>query len=97
MMPFFLLQYIDSEDLEPTTLQEEPVKYHEAWQKLCSSQWVVKSGEASVFILQEGNTLILFVPHGGSRDLSFPMVNAALEVRGLFQARIMDLKFKKNK
>lgn len=30
-------QYIDSACLEPSTLQEEPVKYHEAWQKLCSS------------------------------------------------------------
>lgn len=33
-----VLQYIDSADLEPVTLQEEPVKYHEAWHKLCSSQ-----------------------------------------------------------
>lgn len=31
-------QYIDSACLEPSTLQEEPVKYHEAWQKLCSSE-----------------------------------------------------------
>lgn len=38
------LQYIDSADLESTTLQEEPVKYHEAWQKLCSSQYVSKTG-----------------------------------------------------
>lgn len=35
---FICLQYIDSADLEPVTLQEEPVKYHEAWHKLCSSQ-----------------------------------------------------------
>lgn len=31
-------QYIDSADLEASTLQEEPVKYHEAWQKLCSAE-----------------------------------------------------------
>uniref|UniRef100_A0A8B9HC46 CTP synthase n=1 Tax=Astyanax mexicanus TaxID=7994 RepID=A0A8B9HC46_ASTMX len=29
------VKYIDSADLEPTTLLDEPVKYHEAWQKLC--------------------------------------------------------------
>uniref|UniRef100_A0A8C5K4C5 CTP synthase n=1 Tax=Jaculus jaculus TaxID=51337 RepID=A0A8C5K4C5_JACJA len=29
------IKYIDSTDLEPSTLQEEPVRYHEAWQKLC--------------------------------------------------------------
>lgn len=34
----FPCQYIDSADLEPATLQEEPVKYHEAWQKLCSAE-----------------------------------------------------------
>lgn len=32
------LQYIDSAYLEPSTLQEDPVKYHEAWQKLCSAE-----------------------------------------------------------
>uniref|UniRef100_A0A8C4D9S2 CTP synthase n=1 Tax=Dicentrarchus labrax TaxID=13489 RepID=A0A8C4D9S2_DICLA len=37
------VKYIDSADLEPTTLEEEPVKYHEAWQKLCSSHGVVFS------------------------------------------------------
>lgn len=31
-------QYIDSACLEPATLQDEPVKYHEAWQKLCSAE-----------------------------------------------------------
>lgn len=31
-------QYIDSASLEPSTLTEEPVKYHEAWQKLCSAE-----------------------------------------------------------
>uniref|UniRef100_A0A671WJW4 CTP synthase n=1 Tax=Sparus aurata TaxID=8175 RepID=A0A671WJW4_SPAAU len=38
------VKYIDSADLEPTTLQDEPVKYHEAWQKLCSSQGVLVPG-----------------------------------------------------
>uniref|UniRef100_W5KQQ6 CTP synthase n=1 Tax=Astyanax mexicanus TaxID=7994 RepID=W5KQQ6_ASTMX len=32
------VKYIDSADLEQTTLLDEPVKYHEAWQKLCSSE-----------------------------------------------------------
>uniref|UniRef100_A0A7N8Y6X5 CTP synthase n=1 Tax=Mastacembelus armatus TaxID=205130 RepID=A0A7N8Y6X5_9TELE len=36
--------YIDSADLEATTLQDEPVKYHEAWQKLCSSHGVLVPG-----------------------------------------------------
>uniref|UniRef100_A0A3B3DRH7 CTP synthase n=1 Tax=Oryzias melastigma TaxID=30732 RepID=A0A3B3DRH7_ORYME len=38
------VKYIDSADLESTTLQEEPVKYHEAWQKLCSSHGVLVPG-----------------------------------------------------
>lgn len=38
------VKYIDSADLEPTALQDEPVKYHEAWQKLCSSQGVLVPG-----------------------------------------------------
>ncbi|XP_042345113.1 CTP synthase 1-like isoform X1 [Plectropomus leopardus] len=38
------VKYIDSADLENTTLQEEPVKYHEAWQKLCSSDGVLVPG-----------------------------------------------------
>ncbi|XP_074509240.1 CTP synthase 1b [Sebastes fasciatus] len=38
------VKYIDSADLEATTLQDEPVKYHEAWQKLCSSQGVLVPG-----------------------------------------------------
>ncbi|XP_056879191.1 CTP synthase 1-like [Takifugu flavidus] len=38
------VKYVDSEDLEGTTLEEEPVKYHEAWQKLCSSQGVLVPG-----------------------------------------------------
>uniref|UniRef100_A0A4W6DH12 CTP synthase n=1 Tax=Lates calcarifer TaxID=8187 RepID=A0A4W6DH12_LATCA len=38
------VKYIDSADLESTTLQDEPVKYHEAWQKLCSSHGVLVPG-----------------------------------------------------
>ncbi|XP_017270765.1 CTP synthase 1 [Kryptolebias marmoratus] len=38
------VKYIDSEDLEITTIQDEPVKYHEAWQKLCSSHGVLVPG-----------------------------------------------------
>uniref|UniRef100_A0A7N8Y011 CTP synthase n=1 Tax=Mastacembelus armatus TaxID=205130 RepID=A0A7N8Y011_9TELE len=38
------VKYIDSADLEATTLQDEPVKYHEAWQKLCSSHGVLVPG-----------------------------------------------------
>ncbi|XP_037532083.1 CTP synthase 1 [Nematolebias whitei] len=38
------VKYIDSEDLETATAKDEPVKYHEAWQKLCSSQGVLVPG-----------------------------------------------------
>ncbi|XP_061574445.1 CTP synthase 1b [Cololabis saira] len=38
------VKYIDSADLEATTKQDEPVKYHEAWQKLCSSNGVLVPG-----------------------------------------------------
>ncbi|XP_077153695.1 CTP synthase 1 isoform X2 [Ranitomeya variabilis] len=38
------IKYIDSADLEPSTLQQEPVRYHEAWQKLCSSDGVLVPG-----------------------------------------------------
>ncbi|OXB74766.1 UNVERIFIED_CONTAM: hypothetical protein H355_003653 [Colinus virginianus] len=38
------IKYIDSADLEPATLQEEPVRYHEAWQKLCSAHGVLVPG-----------------------------------------------------
>nr|XP_040045276.1 CTP synthase 1 [Gasterosteus aculeatus aculeatus] len=37
-------QYIDSASLEPSTLTEEPVKYHEAWQKLCSADGILVPG-----------------------------------------------------
>ncbi|XP_038651412.1 CTP synthase 1 isoform X2 [Scyliorhinus canicula] len=38
------VKYIDSADLEPCRQQEEPVKYHEAWQNLCSSNGVLVPG-----------------------------------------------------
>ncbi|TRY55580.1 hypothetical protein DNTS_005350 [Danionella cerebrum] len=38
------VKYVDSADLEPNTLQEDPVKYHEAWQKLCSSDGILVPG-----------------------------------------------------
>uniref|UniRef100_A0A674D7Z3 CTP synthase n=1 Tax=Salmo trutta TaxID=8032 RepID=A0A674D7Z3_SALTR len=38
------IKYIDSADLEPNTLKEEPVKYHEAWQKLCSADGILVPG-----------------------------------------------------
>ncbi|TRZ03068.1 hypothetical protein DNTS_029873 [Danionella cerebrum] len=38
------VKYIDSADLESAALQEEPVKYHEAWQKLCSADGVLVPG-----------------------------------------------------
>uniref|UniRef100_A0A8C4UE29 CTP synthase n=1 Tax=Falco tinnunculus TaxID=100819 RepID=A0A8C4UE29_FALTI len=38
------IKYIDSADLEPETLQEEPVRYHEAWQKLCGADGVLVPG-----------------------------------------------------
>uniref|UniRef100_Q5XHA8-2 Isoform 2 of CTP synthase 1-A n=1 Tax=Xenopus laevis TaxID=8355 RepID=Q5XHA8-2 len=38
------IKYIDSADLEQETLQEEPVRYHEAWQKLCSSEGILVPG-----------------------------------------------------
>ncbi|KAI4549703.1 hypothetical protein MG293_002033 [Ovis ammon polii] len=38
------IKYVDSTDLEHSTLQEEPVRYHEAWQKLCSAHGVLVPG-----------------------------------------------------
>ncbi|XP_056299959.1 CTP synthase 1b [Pseudoliparis swirei] len=38
------VKYIDSADLEAATLQDEPVKYHEAWQRLCSAHGVLVPG-----------------------------------------------------
>ncbi|KAG7265079.1 hypothetical protein CRUP_003437 [Coryphaenoides rupestris] len=38
------VKYIDSADLEAAALQDEPVKYHDAWQKLCSADGVLVPG-----------------------------------------------------
>ncbi|XP_060038672.1 CTP synthase 2 [Erinaceus europaeus] len=38
------LLYIDSIDLEQTTETEDPVKFHEAWQKLCKADGVLVPG-----------------------------------------------------
>uniref|UniRef100_A0A8C6SJW5 CTP synthase n=1 Tax=Neogobius melanostomus TaxID=47308 RepID=A0A8C6SJW5_9GOBI len=38
------VKYIDSASLEPSTLHEEPVKYHDAWQKLCSADGILVPG-----------------------------------------------------
>lgn len=38
------LMYIDSIDLEHTTETEDPVKFHEAWQKLCKADGVLVPG-----------------------------------------------------
>ncbi|KAG8508839.1 CTP synthase 2, partial [Galemys pyrenaicus] len=38
------LMYIDSIDLEQTTKSEDPVRFHEAWQKLCKADGVLVPG-----------------------------------------------------
>uniref|UniRef100_A0A8C5AQT3 CTP synthase n=1 Tax=Gadus morhua TaxID=8049 RepID=A0A8C5AQT3_GADMO len=38
------VKYVDSADLEPGMLQEDPVRYHEAWQKLCSADGILVPG-----------------------------------------------------
>ncbi|XP_072884453.1 CTP synthase 1-like isoform X2 [Hemitrygon akajei] len=38
------VKYIDSADLEPARQEEDPVKYHEAWQNLCSANGVLVPG-----------------------------------------------------
>ncbi|XP_042631815.1 CTP synthase 1 [Cyprinus carpio] len=38
------VKYVDSADLEASRLQEEPVRYHEAWQKLCSANGILVPG-----------------------------------------------------
>ncbi|CAL9705155.1 unnamed protein product [Knipowitschia caucasica] len=38
------VKYIDSADLELSTQTDDPVKYHEAWQHLCSAQGVLVPG-----------------------------------------------------
>lgn len=37
-------QHIEATDLEESTRQENPVRYHEAWQQLCSSDGVLVPG-----------------------------------------------------
>ncbi|CAH1800129.1 unnamed protein product [Owenia fusiformis] len=38
------LKYVDSEDLELSTQHDDPVRYHEAWSQLCSSNGVLVPG-----------------------------------------------------
>ncbi|XP_038077823.1 CTP synthase 1-like [Patiria miniata] len=38
------IKFIEADDLEQTTLEQEPVKFHEAWQQLCSSNGVLVPG-----------------------------------------------------
>ena len=42
-MPFFV-QCIEATDLELDMKQENPVRYHEAWQQLCSSSGMIIPG-----------------------------------------------------
>jgi CTP synthase len=43
------IKYTDSTDLEPSTLQKKPVRYLEAWQKLCSPHGVLVPGGYGVW------------------------------------------------
>ena len=38
------LQYVEAADLENETKKEDPVRYHEAWQVLCSADGVLIPG-----------------------------------------------------
>ena len=38
------MQYIEADDLEPATNDTHPVKYHEAWQQLCSCDGILVPG-----------------------------------------------------
>ncbi|XP_062891603.1 CTP synthase 1-like isoform X1 [Mobula hypostoma] len=38
------VKYIDSADLEPARQEDDPVKYHEAWQNLCSANGILVPG-----------------------------------------------------
>ncbi|XP_071801606.1 CTP synthase 1-A-like [Asterias amurensis] len=38
------IKFIEADDLEQSTLEKEPVKFHEAWQQLCSSNGVLVPG-----------------------------------------------------
>lgn len=39
-----ILHWVESGDLEPRTETEHPVKYHQAWQLLCSAQGIIVPG-----------------------------------------------------
>lgn len=39
-----VIKYIDSSDLEKACEQEDPVKYHEAWQKVCKADGILVPG-----------------------------------------------------
>jgi len=39
-----VMQYIEADDLEPATNDTHPVRYHEAWQQLCSCDGVLVPG-----------------------------------------------------
>ena len=41
---YFLLKWIDSEDLEKEKEELEPVQYHEAWKKLCGCSGILVPG-----------------------------------------------------
>jgi len=43
-LSFCLLQYVESDDLEEENRIEKPVKYYEAWRRLCSAQGVIVPG-----------------------------------------------------
>ena len=37
---FLISQWVESENLEKEVQERDPVKYHEAWQRLCGCEWV---------------------------------------------------------
>ena len=39
-----MFQYVEADDLESDTQKTKPVKYHEAWQKLCAADGVLVPG-----------------------------------------------------
>lgn len=39
-----VLNWVESSDLEPQTETEDPVRYHQAWQRLCSSVGIIVPG-----------------------------------------------------
>lgn len=38
------LSWVEASDLEPTTSQEDPIRYHDAWKKLCSAGGILVPG-----------------------------------------------------